>query len=154
VNQPLDTETERAIEARLDTDERVVANALADIYRHLRDGISSIGGLEVAAGVVKMDRRDFGKILERTHRDRRGLAIDDLAPLARRIMHANRTSSTLIGGALIDYLELQPFPRVTLKPEEKAARLEVALRGLGPVGLQALENALGDHALTELRSRR
>lgn len=154
MNQPLDKEAERALNTRLDVDEAAVSNALDDIYRHLRDGVSSIGGVDVAAGVIKMDRRDFDKIIRRVAHDRRGLAIDDLAPLARRIMHANRTSSTLIGAALIDYLDLQPFPRVSLKPEEKAARLEVALRSLGPVGLQAMESALGVHAVTELGAKR
>lgn len=117
----------------------LVDTALRRVHRYLDDGIDGIGGLSVAAGVCGYDRSDLRRALDRNGRK---LALDHAIAIAARIKSFNRDLATRIGGALVDPLDLQVFPRVTLTDKERADRLEAAMRAM-PMGAELVANILG-----------
>lgn len=116
-----------------------VDDALRKAYRLLDDGVESIGGIAVAAGVCGFDRGDLRRCLDRNGRK---LALDHAVAIAARIRQFNYGLSTRIGAAIVDPLDLQVFPRTTLTDKERADRLEAAMRAM-PMGEQIVANVLG-----------
>ena len=117
----------------------LVDTALRKVHRYLDDGVESIGGLAVAAGVCGYDRSDLRRALDRNGRK---LALDHALAIAARINSYNRGLATRIGAALVDPLDLQVFPRTTLTDKERADRLEAAMRAM-PMGSELVANILG-----------
>lgn len=127
-------------ERRSDDDARAVDLAWDDVRRFVIDGIEAIGGSEVAAGIVGIDRSDLRKAINETAG--RGLWVRHVLQLGRRFGRVNPSLVTRLGAALVDAFDLQVFPRVTLTDKERADRLEAAMRSM-PLGDQLVEHALG-----------
>lgn len=121
------------------TEQERTDDALRKVYRYLDDGVESIGGIAVAAGVCGYDRGDLRKSLDRNGRK---LALDHAVAIAARIRIFNYGLATRIGGALVEPLDLQVFPRTTLTDKERADRLEAFMRGM-PMGGELVAAALG-----------
>lgn len=132
----LDSQTELE---RLAADEREVATARErELRRFTGDGIGSIGGLDVAAGVCSANPGDLRRSLDN---DGRRLSVLHAMLLGTRITRFNPTLAVKIASAFVYPFGLEVFPRVTLTPEEKARRLERMLRSM-PLGDRLVEEAL------------
>jgi hypothetical protein len=113
-----------------------VADATRHLYRRINDCVDVVGIL-TAAGACGIDRSDLRRSLDR---DGRRLAVEHALSIAA-------VSSVDMGGRIAQaFVEPLGFeiaePAAPMTDNERAARLEVALRQLGPVGEQALRNAL------------
>ena len=114
-----------------------VADGARDIYRALSDTSASVGLLQVA-GACGIDSGDLRRSLDRNGRRvavEHAMSIAAIAGYDQRRQIAQTFCNT-IGFTVADQL-----PAMTDK--ERAARLEGALRTLGPLGEQALLQALG-----------
>lgn len=116
-----------------------VESATRKVYRHLDDSIASIGGIEVAAGLCGIDRGDLRRSLDRNGRR---VAVEFAIAIGARLRTYNATLATQLGSAIVGPMHLEVFPRVTMTAEEKARRLEDAVRAM-PMGEQLLEHILG-----------
>lgn len=150
--QALSREAQRAAEQHLDSERRVVDDSLTDLYRLLEDGIVGLGGWPEADRLIGMNHNDIRKIVQRKAPDRRGLAIDDVLPIARAIMHKNPAIATRIGAALVDALGLQVFPRVSVPDALRLDRLSTFVRTM-PLGKQLLAEALDGLAAADDKAR-
>lgn len=113
-----------------------VADAARALYRATNDAVDAVG-IVPAAGACGIDRGDLRRSLDRDGRRvavEHALSIAAVAPFDMRQRIADAFVSPL-GFAL--QVEAQ------MTPEEKALRLEGALRALGPLGEQAMRAALG-----------
>lgn len=117
---------------------QVVAANARKIYRSVSDGIGSLGGLDVAAGVCGTNAGDLRRSIDR---DGRRLCIEHAMSIGMRLCKYNASLATRIASAFVFPFGLEVFPRVTLTPEEKARRLERMLRSM-PLGDQLVEEAL------------
>jgi hypothetical protein len=141
--QPLSRDAQRVTESRTDADRRLIEDAIAAVYRCLEDGILAMrDGWVDADRLIGMNHNDIRKIVQRKAPDRRGLAIDDVLPIARAIMFANPSLGTRLGAALVDALALQVFPRVSVPDQLRADRLEGFVLAM-PLGRQLAAEALG-----------
>lgn len=123
-----------------DSDEKErVEDCTKKAYRLFDDGIESIGGIAVAAGVCGYDRGDLRRAIDRNGRK---LALDHAIAIGARIRQFNYGLATRIGAAIVDPFDLQVFPRTTLTDKERADRLEAAMRTL-PMGSELVANILG-----------
>ena len=114
-----------------------VADGARDIYRELSDTSASVGLLQ-AAGACGIDSGDLRRSLDRNGRRvavEHAMAVASIAGYDQRRTVAKIFVNTL-GFDLTD--QLPP-----MSDKERAARLEGALRTLGPLGEQALLQALG-----------
>lgn len=152
MNQALDRRTDREQSLQLDAEDALIEAALDDIYGLLREGVLSIGGVDGASKIAGLNRGDLDKILKRTHTERRGLVIDDLLAIARRILHKNPTLGLRIGAALVTALDLQVFPRTSLKDGERGDLLAAHILSM-PLGKQLLAEALGGFAILDDKTR-
>lgn len=129
-----------AEEVRDNHEKHVVERATAAVYRMLDDGLASIGGIVVAAGVCGGgDRSDLRKAIDRNGRK---LSVDHTIALGARIARYNPTLATKIGSALVYPLNLEVRERVVLTDKERADRLEAMLRRM-PHGDVLVDEALG-----------
>jgi hypothetical protein len=117
---------------------QVVALNARKLYRFVSDGLGSLGGLDVAAGVCGTNAGDLRRSLDR---DGRRLCVDHAMAIGMRLCRYNATLATQIASAFVFPFGLEVFPRVTLTPEERARRLERMLRSM-PLGEQLVEEAL------------
>jgi hypothetical protein len=117
-----------------------VADSAREVYRHVGDAVASLGLLQ-AAGACGIDRGDLRRSLDR---DGRRVAVEHAMSIAALTADSNPTLAEKICAALVRPAGLevcQPGPPLT--DAERAARLEAALRSLGPVGDQLMQQALG-----------
>lgn len=128
-------------ESQDNEEQRVVEKAIRDAYRLLDDGIESIGGIAVGAGVCAFDRSDLRKSLDHAG-GRRGVALDDALRIGARITRFNRGLVTKLGSALVTPFDLGVFPLVALTDKERADKLEALVRSM-PLGEQLVDEALG-----------
>lgn len=123
----------------LDNEEqRLVEESLRRSYRYLDDGIETLGGMLVAAGLCVIDRSDLRKALDRNGRK---VALDHVVALGTRLARYNPALATKLASAIVHPFGLEVFPRVTLTDKERADRLEAAMRAM-PMGLQLVEQIL------------
>lgn len=127
-------------ESQADADSSAVDRSARQLYRMIADGIESIGGIEVAAGVVGLNRGDLRRCVDR---DGRRLAVEHAMALGARLRFYNTGLVTRIADAIVSPLDLCVFPRVKLTDKERADLLETVVRGLGPIGEQLIEQAYG-----------
>lgn len=113
-----------------------VDSAARRVYRHLQDAVDIVGVLP-AAGACGIDRADLRRALDR---DGRRIAVEHAMSIGALVAPASIDLANKLAAAVIDPFAAPPEP---MTPEERANRLEVALRLLGPVGEQALAAALG-----------
>jgi hypothetical protein len=144
--ESLDIDGQRDREERRDDAEKtLVEECIRKTRRFLDDGIEVIGGMTVAAGVCGKDRSDLRRALN--NEPQYPLALKHAIAIGARIARHNPSAATKIGAAIVRPLELLVFPRVTLKVEERAARLETRLRtiaaSMGVDPDQFVEDALG-----------
>lgn len=129
---------------RAATDERTLVKAWTKkVYALVGEGIGSIGGLDVAAGVCGVNAGDLRRSLDG---DGRRLSVDHAMAIGTRIRRFNATLATKIGSAFVYTMALDVFPRVELTPEEENRRLKAKLLSIGNsigVGGQLVEDALG-----------
>lgn len=127
-------------EALAEAERSDVESAIRRVYRYLSDGVESIGGIEVAAGLCGgIDRADLRKGLDRNGRYVR---IEHALAIGCRLRRFNATLATKLGSALVETFDLDVFPRVTLTDKERADRLQALVRSL-PLGEQLLAEVLG-----------
>ena len=133
---PLDPHEEQE---RLAADESQLVEINArKIYRLIGDGMRSIGGLDIAAGVCGTNAGDLRRSLDG---DGRRLCLLHTMKLGARIRRYNASLATQIASAFVFPMDLEVFPRVTLTADERARRLERMLRSM-PLGEQLVEEAL------------
>lgn len=114
-----------------------VADGTRDIYRNLSDTAAKVGLLQ-AAGACGIDSGDLRRSLDRNGRR---VAVEHAMAIAAIAGYDQRRA---IASAFVDTLGFEiadALPR--LSDKERAARLEGALRTLGPLGEQAMLQALG-----------
>jgi hypothetical protein len=129
-------------ERRADDDEREVDFAFADVRRYVIDGIEAIGGSEIAAGIVGIDRSDLRKALD--ERAGRGLWCRHVLQLHRRILRVNPSIAVRLGSALVSSADLEVFPRRWQTPEEELAEIKIDIeRRFGEAGRQYLAERIG-----------
>lgn len=114
-------------------------NAVRLAHRYLDDGIESIGGIAVAAGICIMDRSDLRKALDRNGRN---LGLAHAIGIGARMRRFNAGLATKLGSAIVHPFDLDVFPRVTLSPEQRVERLERLVLSM-PLGEQLLQDAYG-----------
>ena len=117
----------------------VVESSARRVYRLLNDAIGSIGGLEVAAGLCGINDGDLRRSLDRNGRR---VAVEHAIAIGSRVSRFNATLATTLGSALVETFNLEVFPRVTLKLEDRVERLERLVLSM-PLGEQLLANAYG-----------
>lgn len=122
-----------------DSEASIVDACVRSVYRMLDDGIGSIGGIAVAAGVCGIDRGDLRRALDRNGRR---MAVEHVMAINARLFRYNASLATKIGSALVESANLDVFPRVTLTDKERADRLERLVRSM-PLGEQILADVLG-----------
>lgn len=126
-------------ESQDNAEKSAVESATRRVYRFADDALSSIGGIEVAAGLCGIDRGDLRRSLDRNGRK---LAVDYVIAINARLRVYNATLATKLGSALVETADLEVFPRVTLTDKERADRLERLVRSM-PLGDQLLVETLG-----------
>lgn len=119
-------------------EERLVDDALRHSHRYLDDGIDTLGGMLVAAGLCVMDRSDLRKALDRNGRE---ISLKHTLRLGTRLARYNPALATRLAAAIVYPFGLEVFPRVTLTDKERADRLEAAMRAM-PMGVQLVEQIL------------
>lgn len=126
-------------EAQADADTSSVGRESRQLYRMLSDGIESIGGIEIAAGIVGLNRGDLRRCLDH---DGRRIAVEHTMAIGARLRLYNPNLATRIASAFCSVFDLEVFPRVTLTDKERADRLERLVRSM-PLGDQILQQTLG-----------
>jgi hypothetical protein len=116
-----------------------VESATRRVYRMLTDGIESIGGIAVAAGLCGTDRGDLRRSLDR---DGRRVSVEHAMAIGTRLRLYNATLTAKLGSALVETFDLEVFPRVALTDREARERLERLVRSL-PLGDQLLADTYG-----------
>lgn len=114
-----------------------VDDGTRDMYRALNDTVASVSLLK-SAGACGIDNGDLRRSLDRNNRRvaiEHAMAIASIAGYEQRRLIASTFART-VGFEIADQLP-------QMSPAERAARLEGALRTLGPIGEQALLSALG-----------
>jgi hypothetical protein len=129
-------------ESQADADSSHVEREARQLYRMVVDGIENIGGIEIAAGIVGLNRGDVRRCVDR---DGRRLAVEHAMSLGARLRIYNPQLATKIAAAFVAPFDLCVFPRVTLTDKERADRLESLVRRM-PLGEQLLADALGDRS--------
>jgi hypothetical protein len=114
-----------------------VSDGVRAVYRHATDAVDSVG-IVVAAGACGIDRGDLRRALDR---DGRKLAVEHAIAIAAVSSFTFREQIAQAFCHPLDFKVANAAPPMTAS--EKAARLETALRALGPVGEQAMRTALG-----------
>lgn len=138
-----DAESQEELERLAVVERDLVEAKVEEVYSLIKQGLGSIGGLDVAAGVCGMNAGDLQRSLRK---DGRRLAVDHVMAIAARVRRYNATLATRIGFALVRPLELGVFPRVTMPDKERADRCEAKLRTIGQqlgIGDQLIDDALG-----------
>lgn len=129
---------------RIAADERVLVRTwVKKVYTLTNEGIASIGGLDVAAGLCGTHAGDLRRSLDG---DGRRLSVDHAMAIGTRVRRFNATVATKIGSAFVFPMDLDVFPRVHMTPEEENRRLKAKLMAIGAsigVGGQLVEDALG-----------
>lgn len=133
-----DLDNEASADAARDAEKAVVDASRRAVYRLIETNISSLGGIETAAGIAGCERGDLRRALDRSGRY---LAVDHVLALLARMRRFNAAVATEIGNALVRPADLLVFPRVELSAEEKARRLEQLVRSM-PLGDQLIQRAL------------
>ena len=132
------------IAERLANDEQVLVDqAGTKVLRLLSDGIESIGGIDVACGVCGgTDRSDLRRAIDRTSTGgaARYVRVEHVIAIGARLRRYNASLVTKLGSALVECFDLEVFPRVSLKAEDKVERLERLVKSM-PMGDQMLEHA-------------
>jgi hypothetical protein len=118
--------------------EALVEASITRVYSLVETNLGSVGGLDSAAKVAKLDRGDFRRALDRAGRY---LAIDHVMRIAARMRQFNASAATLLAAAVVRPAGLLVFPLVEMPAEEKARRLEQLVRSM-PLGEQLLQHAL------------
>lgn len=128
---------------RIAADERQVATGKErELRRFVGDGIGTIGGLDVAAGVCGSNAGDLRRSLDN---DGRRLSVLHAMLIGTRVARFNPSLAIKIASAFAYPLGLEVFPRVTMTPEEENRRLKARLLAIGNsigVGDQLVEEAL------------
>lgn len=114
-----------------------VADGSREIYRTLSDTCASVGLLQ-AAGACGVEAGDLRRSLDRNGRR---VAVEHAMSVAAIAGYDQRRSVAQIFCNTLGFTVADQLPAMTDK--ERAARLEGALRTLGPLGEQALLQALG-----------
>jgi len=114
-----------------------VSDGVRHVYRRVNDCVDVVGILP-AAGACGIDRSDLRRALDR---DGRRLAVEHALAIAAIAPHemGGRVGQSFVEPLGFDVADQQP----PMTDRERADRLETALRLLGPLGEQALRNALG-----------
>lgn len=114
-----------------------VGDGAREIYRTLSDTVASVGLLQ-AAGACGIDSGDLRRSLDRNGRR---VAVEHAMAIAAIAGYDERRQivSTFARTAGFEVADQLP----PMSDKERAARLEGALRALGPLGEQALLQALG-----------
>lgn len=136
------SESQEEQDRRDDSERLLVGDYVRRAYRLLSDGVHSIGGLDVAAGVCGTNAGDLRRSFDR---DGRRLALDHAVAIGARIRRFNTGLATQIGAAIVRPIELMVFPRVTMTEAEENRRLKARLLAIGNslgVGAQLVEEAL------------
>lgn len=121
---------------------KLVTTCTNKVYSLVNNGMASIGGLDVAAGVCGINAGDLRRSLDR---DGRRLSVDHVMAIMTRIRKYNGAAATQIAASIVYPADLMVFPRVEMKPEEENRRLKARLRAIGSsigVGDQLIEEAL------------
>lgn len=114
-----------------------VKDGARQMYRWLDDTQSSVGLLR-AAGACGIDPGDLRRALDRNGRK---VAVEHAMSIAAIAGYDQRRTIASIFANSIGFDVVDQVPQLTDK--ERADRCETALRMLGPVGEQALLQALG-----------
>lgn len=122
-----------------DSESSVVESCVRHVYRMLDDGMGSIGGIAVAAGICGIDRGDLRRALDRNGRR---MAVEHVMAINARLYRYNATLATKLGSALVQASNLDVFPRVTLTKDERIERLEKLVLSM-PLGDQLLAKTYG-----------
>ncbi len=136
IAEPLDKEA--TADADRDAERATVKTSVKRVYRLIDDNLASVGGIESAAGICGVDRGDLRRAIDH---QTRFLSIDHVMAIAARMRRFNAATATQIASAIVHPMDLLVFPRIELKPEEKARRLEQLIRSM-PLGEQLLRSAL------------
>lgn len=137
---PLDSYEEQ--ECAADAERKLVATCTTKVYTLVSNGLSAIGGLDVAAGVCGCHAGDLRRSLDR---DGRRLSVDHAMAIMSRVRKFNGTVATQIAAALVYPAGLLVFPRVEMTADEQNRRLRARLMAIGTsmgVGDQLVEEAL------------
>lgn len=127
-------------ESMADAERKAADKAIRRVYQLVEDAMPSIGGRDVAASVCGIDSGDLTRAFNRSGRY---LAVDHIVRFGARLRRYNATVTAQLASAIVHPMDLLVFPRVTLSDKERADRCELALKMLGPLGEQALAQALG-----------
>jgi hypothetical protein len=114
-----------------------VEGGTRDIYRTLSDTAASVGLLK-SAGACGIDSGDLRRALD--HKNRY-VAVEHAMAIASIADYDQRRSIVATFARTVGFDVADQLPPMSDK--ERAARLEGALRMLGPVGEQALLQAMG-----------
>lgn len=125
-------------EQRAEAEALLCENYERKLVRYTGDGLGSLGGLMVAAGVCGTNTGDLRRSLDN---DGRRLCVLHAMKLGARLARYNPSLSVKIASAFVHPFGLEVFPRVTLTDKERADRLEAAMRAM-PMGPQLLEQIL------------
>ena len=140
LHDPRDKEAED--EAARDTEQSIVRRHAKNVYRLIDDNLSSVGGIEGAAGICGMDRGEMRRAIDRgTPNQPRYLYVEHVIALLARMRQHNAGKSTEIASNLVYPAGLLVFPRVEITVEEENRRLKQMMRSM-PLGDQLIEEAL------------
>lgn len=122
-----------------DSESSIVETCVRHVYRMLDDGIGSIGGIAVAAGVCGIDRGDLRRALDRNGRR---MAVEHVMAINARLFRYNASLATRLGSALVEPANLDVFPRVTITDKDAREKCERLIRSM-PLGEQLLADLYG-----------
>lgn len=126
--------------AELDGKDRKDADPERDLYRLIRDSMELVGGVGCAAKIMKVDRGDLTRALDRAGRY---IAIEHAMRFGERLVQYSPETAQRIGAALVRPFDLVVFPRVQLTAAERARRYENLLRVVGQaMGVDLVSKAL------------
>lgn len=126
-------------EERRDADESVLVETWErKLVRFTDDGLGSLGGVAVAAGVCGTNMGDLRRSL---NNDGRRLCVLHAMKLGTRLTRYNPSLAVKIASAFVYPFGLEVFHRVSLTDKERADRLEAAMRAM-PMGQQLVEQIL------------
>lgn len=119
--------------------ERVrVDRAIVLVRKHVDDAVECVGGMDVAAGIARADRSDLRRAIDNSGRH---LTVQHAIAIGARLRLYNPSLSVKLGSALVEAMDLEVFPRVSLSDKEIADRLTRLVRSL-PLGEQLLSETL------------
>ncbi len=114
------------------------AKTVGEVYRLVRDHLPMVGGMEVAAETMGIERGDLRRALDRSGRY---LAVEHVMAFTERLVQFSPETAARVNAAVVRPADMLVYPRVQLTAAERARRLENLMRSM-PLGDELVRKAL------------